>query len=213
MICFFGTTHAAQHLKAAAIIKGLEVTNDPYLAKLVFVSEDTPTNAEGVRDLDSITWLVRYAAGFGHPLVLTSQVTPGFTRSLGIEKIWHQAETLRIKDAAERALNPEYIAVGGEALLPMAYALYLAAFKCPILRMSWEEAEFSKIAINTFLAAQVETTNKLVAVAEKVGADWDKVKETLQHDKRIGPNAYLEPGRWQDSKHLLRDHVTLEALK
>ena len=71
----------------------------------------------------------------------------------------------------------------------------------------------SKIAVNMMLAAQVDATNNLSTVAKKVGADWEKVAHALALDKRIGPHAYLTPGRWQDSKHLYRDFVTLKALE
>lgn len=212
MIYFAGTSHAAKTLREAAFVKGLSLTEKPGEASLIFISQDTPTSPDGVRNLKPIIGLIEWCRQFDATLVLTSQVPPGFTRSLGIHNIFHQAETLRIKDALDRALNPEYIAVGGEAEIPAIYAWYLIAFGCPVLRMSWEEAELSKIAINTFLAAQVDTTNRLAKAAEKVGANWNMVKLALQHDKRIGQHAYLEPGCWQNSQHLLRDAVTLEGL-
>jgi UDP-glucose 6-dehydrogenase len=152
-------------------------------------------------------------ARYDMPIVLTSQVPPGFTRSLGIKQIWHQAETLRILDAEERAAHPEQIIVGGEATPSPLYMTYLLAWDCPIVRMTWEEAEFSKIAINMFLASQVDTTNRLYDVAQKLNVRWERVAKVLANDKRIGKYAYLRPGRWQDSTHLLRDHVTLKELE
>ena len=71
----------------------------------------------------------------------------------------------------------------------------------------------SKIAVNMMLAAQVDTTTSLAKACKKVGANWASVSDVLMHDSRIGPRAYLTPGRWQDSKHLLRDWVTLQSLK
>ena len=197
----------------AAIKRGHEVTFNAKQADVVFVSEDTPTDANGVRDLQPIYELIDVARGIGKPIVLTSQVPPGFTRALGIDKIHHQAETLRIKDSEERAYSPDYIAVGGnESQWHPTYVKYLYSFGCPVLPMSFESAEMTKIAVNMMLAAQVDMTNKLAAAAAKVGADWYRVKHALALDKRIGPHAYTTPGRWQDSLHLLRDHVTLEAI-
>lgn len=212
MIAFLGTSHAAVHLRDAAVARGVQVTTDPNLAEVIFISEDTPTDADGNRDVQPIWELVASVRGTKAQLVLTSQVPPGFTRSLWISDIFHQAETLRIIDAEDRAFQPEQIIVGGPARISRGYADYLTAFDCPVLRMSWEDAEFAKIAINMFLASQVETTNRLAAAAEKVGANWASVAKVLAHDKRIGPHAYLKPGRWQDSTHLLRDHVTLESI-
>jgi UDP-glucose 6-dehydrogenase len=213
MICFLGTSHAASHLRAAAKKRGNWLINDPDKAQVVFISEDTPTDEYGNRDLEPILKLIERAKQASAQIVLTSQVPPGFTRSLGIENIFHQAETLRIIDAEKRAYSPEYIAVGGDHRINTAYANYLASFQCPVLRMTWEEAEFSKIAVNMFLAAQVDTTNRLSAAASKVGAKWEAVSEALRSDSRIGEHAYLTPGRWQDSKHLLRDAITLQGIE
>lgn len=213
MICFLGSSHAASHLRAAAKKRGNWLINDPDKAHVVFISEDTPTDEYGNRDLEPILKLIERAKQSSAQLVLTSQVPPGFTRSIGIKTIFHQAETLRIKDAANRAHNPEYIAVGGDNHIGKGYADYLASFQCPIIRMTWEEAEFSKIAVNMFLAAQVDTTNRLSAAASKVGAKWDAVAEVLRSDSRIGERAYLTPGRWEDSKHLLRDAITLKGIE
>ena len=213
MIHFLGTSFAPQHLKAAAIKRGVPVTNGIEEASLVFVSEDAPVAKDGSRDLSKIRDLIEIARSTGAPIVLTSQVPPGFTRSLDIERIWHQAETLRIKDATLRAMNPDYIAVGGESNIPREYADYLIAFGCPVLRMSWEDAEMSKIAVNMMLAAQVDYTNMMSEACRKAGADWKQVSKALHLDQRIGPEAYLTPGRWQDSLHLLRDWHTLQGLK
>jgi UDP-glucose 6-dehydrogenase len=212
MIHFIGTSFAARHLKDAAIARGIQTTELLEDASLIFVSEDTPTNEKGERDLDLIRQLLLFANG--RPIVLTSQVPVGFTRSLGNDNIYHQAETLRIKDAEERALNPEQIIVGhcGKPhAVPTEYMNYLNAFRCPVHWMSWEEAEFSKIAINLTLISQVENTNKLNAYAQKHGLRWDKIQDVLMTDKRIGKESYLTPGRWQDSKHLMRDWVTFES--
>ena len=215
MICFLGMSHAPQTLAAAARKKNLDVTDDPAKADVIFIAEDTPTNANGERDLGHIRALVGKAAAYKATLVLSSQVPPGFTRSLGLRRIVHMAETLRIKDAMERALHPEQFIFGvnrGQDV-PMNLLYYAWAHGgAKVCIMSWEEAEFAKIAINMFLAAQVDTTNRLSAAAAIVGADWKKVCDALRCDKRIGSHAYLTPGRWQDSTHLMRDSITLEEI-
>ena len=211
-IAFLGTSHAAQHLSAAAQAKGFELVA-PGEAELIFVSEDTPTDEAGRRDLGVIRELVAQAREYDVPIVLTSQVPPGFTRSFSEGcRIYHQAETLRMYDAEERALNPEMLIVGAEDMdepLPGVYQTYLRAFDCPLLIMTWESAEFTKIAINCILASQVDCTNDLAAAAAKIGASWEAVKLALRHDSRIGPHAYLDPGDWKQSRHLLRDMRTL----
>jgi UDPglucose 6-dehydrogenase len=212
MIYFAGTSHAAQHLRVGAKKRGLSIALTPNLADLIFVSEDTPTAEDGTRDVEPIRELVHSMTRFNKQIVLTSQVPPGFTRSLGITNIFHQAETLRIIDAEHRAENPDYIAVGGQGAICPAYTHYLLSFRCPVIRMGWEEAEMSKIAVNMMLAAQVDFANKMAFACEKVGADWSVVAKALHCDKRLGEAAYLTPGRWEDSRHLWRDWVTLREI-
>lgn len=223
MICFLGSTHAPTTLAAAARARGLRVTDEPSLASLIFVSEDTPTRMDGKRDLAAVEGQLRKALAESHaPVILTSQVPPGFTRGYGLvrdfdsRRLLHMAETLRMKDAMQRAMYPEQFIVGvpdpHEYVLPVEFMHYLYAHEARVLVMSYEEAEYAKIAINMMLAAQVDATNRLAAGAAKVGAKWERVAEALRCDSRIGPHAYLTPGRWQDSRHLLRDYVTLEEL-
>jgi len=214
MICFVGTSFAPKTFRRAALIKGIKLTDDPTKASVVFVSEDTPTDNEGNRDLDIIRKLVKHIFGKTMaPIVLTSQVSPGFTRSLDLP-IWCQAETLRIKDALQRALNPEQHIFGCEdpnAPLPKALLSYLDSFPAPIFKMSYESCEFSKIAINMTLASQVENTNRLAKAAESFKAEWEDIAIVLAHDRRIGKDSYLNPGDWKQSPHLLRDWRTLNG--
>ena len=209
MICILGDSFAPEVFRKAARYHGIAQTDDPAKAEVVFVSQDVETDAGGERNLAPILELVRSVQTAG-AVVLTSQVPVGFTRSLN-RVIYHQSETLRVRDAFERAIYPEQFIVGCEGDLPLAYREYLETFKCPILTMTYEEAEFAKIAINMTLISQVENTNRLADYVERKGLDWNVIKRVLKNDRRIGPYSYLTPGRWQDSKHLMRDWVTFNA--
>lgn len=213
MIAIVGDSHAPKIFLEAARQKGF-VFCSPEIARLVIVAEDTPINEEG-RDEETIRKLLQRTLDTCHgTILLTSQVTPGFTRSFNTERLYHQSETLRIKDALERALHPEQMIIGcmhPERPMPEALLLYLIAFNCPVWPMTYEEAEFSKIAINMTLASQVENTNRLYNVAQRIGVKWESIATVLKHDKRIGPHSYLEPGDWKQSKHLLRDYLWIRS--
>lgn len=216
MICFLGDSFAAVTLMEGARRRGLKITEEPDQADLIFVSQDTPTDAEGVRELGGIEVLISSALCFGAPVVVTSQVTPGFMASFNRWDLYHQAETLRIEDGLQRSTYPEMFIVGtfqGNSVVHAEYENYLKAFDCPVIRMTWDEAAFAKIAINMTLASQVDNANRLSTAAAKCGADWGVVSRALRHDSRIGKYAYLTPGRWQNSKHLLRDAVTLAEIE
>ena len=217
-LCILGSTFAPRTFKKVWLEFGFAIVQKPEDADLVFVSKDTAIEPSGRREQASIARMTREVyERIEVPLILTSQVEPGFTRSLGLP-IYHMAETLRIKDALERALNPDYIVLGcpnPQVILPLPIMQFVFPFAekgIPVIRCTWEEAEFSKIAVNMTLASQVENTNRLASAAKAIGADWRRVAEVLSHDKRIGPYSYLEPGDWKKSQHLLRDYYTLNQI-
>lgn len=223
-VCVVGTSHLAFCTAVAAAKRGHTVYSEEEIekAELVLVAQDVWTDKNGQRDTRGIRAIVEETlleSSKSSPIcmVVCSQVECGFTRSLGLQ-VYHQPEQLRIVTATENACNPPRIVVGcAEPTtfeeLPAAYRAYLASFECPVILTDYETAEFSKIAINMWLAAQVDTTNRLAAAAAKVGADWETVAKAMRLDPRIGPEAYLTPGRWQDSLHLLRDSVTLTEIE
>ena len=63
-----------------------------------------------------------------------------------------------------------------------------------------------------FLAASVTISNTLAEISELIGADWSEIKPSLQLDKRIGPNSYLNPGLGLSGGNLERDLNTIVQL-
>src|SRR4051812_1262410 len=102
-VCIIGTTHAPAIFREAARIKGLDVVDSPYGAELFVVAQDAGVTDEGERDLKRVKNYIRHAQEYSDlvPIILTSQVPPGFCSELDDERIYHQSETLRIKDALE----------------------------------------------------------------------------------------------------------------
>jgi UDPglucose 6-dehydrogenase len=180
---------------------------------VLYVAADVPTDETGLSDLGPIRALVE-AVGAAIPkdavLVLLSQVPPGFTRGIaeGGRFLHYQVETLIFGRAVERALCPERFIVGcanPEHPLPAAYRAFLESFDCPILAMRYESAETAKIAINCFLTAQVTVTNTLAELCERTGGDWLEVAPALRLDRRIGPQAFLNPGLGSAGGNRARD--------
>ena len=184
---------------------------------VLYVSQDVSTDDAGVSNLAPVRALLDViATGLRSEmsLVVLSQVSPGFCRSLGHKRAqtFYQVETLIFGRAVERALNPERFIVGcaDPAIpLPTPYRNFLEAFGCPILTMRYESAELAKIAINIFLVSSVSTTNMLAEICEKIGADWNEIGPALRLDRRIGQYAYLNPGLGIAGGNLERDLTTI----
>lgn len=213
-IGFCGMTHLGQTLRKAAEIRGFDTTSCPDLnCDVVFVTEDVEDHDDLVDVREHMDWAVGLPVHI--PVVLVSQVPPGFTRPWLQHRrnIFYQADTIIMNRALERATLPERFIVGCEdpaGDLPASYAAYLAAFNCPVVKMSFESAELAKLAVNYYLAKQIETTNALAAVARHIGAEWDEIIPGLRLDARIGAHAYILPG--SVGGHLPRDIRTIDRL-
>ncbi len=187
----------------------------------MYVAPDVPTddNANSdLSDLMTLTLQIDEKVLKAIPLIILSQVPPGFTRGINESTkrdIYYQVETLIFGQAIERALYPERIILGCLDPLQKIHAKfdeYLHIFECPILLMRYESAELTKISINCCLVASVSVANTLAELCEKIGADWSEIVPALKLDKRIGPHAYLSPGLGLSGGNLERDLATVIKL-
>ncbi|MGI8792798.1 MAG: UDP binding domain-containing protein [Acidimicrobiales bacterium] len=184
---------------------------------LVYVSVDVPTDDAGVSDLGPINAALAAAtAATAAPVVVLSQVPPGFTRraAAGDLRVLYQGETLVFGEAVARAMTPQRFSVGTAdgSGLPPPLAGFLARFGCPVLSVRLESAELCKLAINVLLAASVTATNTLAGVCEGVGADWQEIVPALRLDPRIGAHAYLSSGVGLTGGNIERDLATVTGL-
>lgn len=187
---------------------------------IIYISTDVPTDDKGNSDLRPIYKLIEEVITCLKQdaiLVILCQVPPGFTRQLNLEthRLFYQVETLIFGKAIERALYPERFMIGcfnPEIALPEVYQALLNTFQCPILPMRYESAELTKISINCCLVASISVANTLSEICEKMGADWSEIVPALKLDKRIGKDAYLNPGLGIAGGNLERDLATVVSL-
>ena len=179
----------------------------------VYYSYDVKTNKTGESDIltikNHLSTLIKNLKS-SIPLIILSQVNPGFTRKFSLIKknIYYQVETLIFGKAIDRALYPERFIIGcktSKSKLTKKFKDFLESFNCPILIMKYESAELSKISINCYLASSVTLTNTLAEVSKSIGASWEEIIPTLKLDKRIGKYAYLKPGLGISGGNIERD--------
>ncbi len=185
---------------------------------LVFISLDLKTNKKGYADTKILLNLINKTKkhiNLNANLIILSQVKPKFTRSINFDKkrLIYQVETLIFGQAISRALKPERIIIGTNSdKINQNYNLFLKKFNCPIIKMSYESAELTKISINIFLASSVTITNMLVRASENVHANWDQIVPALRMDKRIGMHAYLKPGLGLSGGNIERDLFSIKTI-
>jgi UDPglucose 6-dehydrogenase len=187
---------------------------------LIFVSCDIKTNFNNKSDytqLNKYLKLIRQTISFKIPVIILSQVKPGFTRSLKLEKfkLYYQVETLIFGKALKQAINPKRIIVGkknNKEEIESKYFAYLKKFNCPVVEMKYESAELCKIAINIMLASSLTAANTIANISEEIDADFSEIIPALKLDPRIGKKSYIHPGLGISGGNLERDIFTIKKL-
>ena len=145
-----------------------------------------------------------------HLVVLSSTVLPGSMRG-GLLPVLESHSRKRCGEDFGLCYSPEFIALGtvvrdflnpdftlvgefdarsGEQLDACYAAVMMNAPPCR--RMSLENAELTKIALNSFVTTKITFANMLAELCEKMqGGDVDAVTGALGLDRRVGP-AYLK---------------------
>jgi UDPglucose 6-dehydrogenase len=195
-------------------------------AEVVWVAYDTPVDDDDRADVEFV--MERVTRLFAHlsdgTLVLVSSQMPvGSTRRL--ERMYAgtnigrrvtfgcSPENLRLGRAIDVFTRPDRVVVGVRSATDRTRVrALLQPFTDRIEWMSVESAEMTKHALNAFLATSVTFINEIAAVCEHVGADAKEVERGLKSEARIGPKAYLGPGRAFAGGTLARDIAFLTQL-
>lgn len=180
---------------------------------LVLIGLDTPFSESGVHDELGVAELVNFVSSAvqpNTPIVVSSQVRPGFMRRLnGVHPhLYYMMESLVFGKAIARAKYPERYVIGAlepENDLPDIFQRYLMQAGCQIHVMGYESAEFCKLAANFILGAAISAANTLASGAEKIGVNWADVEPALREDQRIGQHSYISPGIGIGGANILRD--------
>ena len=165
-----------------------------------------------------------------HLVVVTSTVLPGSTRYgllpiLEAESgkvcgrdfgLCYSPEFIALGSVIRDFLNPDFVLIGeyddqSGAQLEACYKQILENH-APCYRMSLENAELSKIAVNTFITMKITFANMLADLCERIpGGDVDIVTKAVGADSRIG-SKYLKGALGYGGPCFPRDNVALGFL-
>lgn len=212
-------------------------TNDAiFNTDLSFVIVPTPSDKEGAFSLQYAAWAFKEIGralaekGAYHVVVLTSTVLPGSTRygllpvvesasgkTCGVDfGLCYSPEFIALGSVIRDFLNPDFTLVGESdehagATLEACYAL-ITENNPPCKRMSIENAELTKIALNTFVTTKITYANMLAELCEKIpGGDVDVVTDAIGTDSRVG-NKYLKGSLGYGGPCFPRDNAALAFL-
>ncbi len=203
---------------------------------VTFVIVPTPSDESGAFSLQYAAWAfgeigaaLAEKPGY-HVVVLTSTVLPGATRH-GLLPILEQRsgkkcgadfglcyspEFIALGSVIRDFLNPDFTLVGefddrSGRVLEESYAAIMPG-RPPCQRMTLENAELTKISVNTYVTTKIAFANMLADLCERIpGGDVDVVSNALGLDARIG-RKYLTGALGYGGPCFPRDNVALSYM-
>jgi len=201
-----------------------------------FVIVPTPSDSRGAFSLQyaifafkEIGKALKKKTGY-HNVILTSTVLPGATRfgllpTLEQESgkicgedfgLCYSPEFIALGSVIRDFLNPDFTLVGefderAGQNLESCYAEIMPQHP-PCCRMSLENAELAKVAVNTFVTTKITFANMLADLCERIpGGNVDVVSNALGMDQRIG-RRYLTGALGYGGPCFPRDNVALSFI-
>ncbi len=189
----------------------LRFTTDPYYAieqsDIVYSAVGTPPQNSSRFAPADMTFVYDVARTFGEVMqdgqyrVLINKSTVPVGTAKRVEDIVSELTTdefgivsnpefLAEGTAVRDCVKPSRIVIGSNStrairILRILYQPFIEK-RDQIFVMDPESAELVKYSSNTMLATQVVLTNVLANLAERTGGDWNKIREAVAADPRIG---------------------------
>ncbi|PKL95319.1 MAG: UDP-glucose 6-dehydrogenase [Gammaproteobacteria bacterium HGW-Gammaproteobacteria-8] len=179
--------------------------------EVLFIAVGTPSDEDGSADLSAVLAVARSIGPMLRPeqLVATKSTVPVGTaakvRQAIIEtqhtafrpRVASNPEFLKEGAAVKDFMQPDRIIIGiddeqSAAQLRLLYAPFNRNHQ-KIFEMDIASAELTKYAANAMLATKISFMNELANIAEKVGADIERVRIGIGSDPRIGYH-FIYPG-------------------
>ncbi|TKC94737.1 UDP-glucose dehydrogenase family protein [Polyangium fumosum] len=202
-------TLIAKNTKAGRLSFSTDVAGAIRNAEVVFIAVGTPSAADGSADLSAV-YAVAETIGKnmnGFKVVATKSTVPvgtadqveaiiarHTTHPFGVAS---NPEFLKEGDAINDFMKPDRVVIGSNntRALEVLRSLYDPFVRTSdrIHAMGARSAELTKYASNALLATRISFMNDLALLAEKLGADIDRVRKAVGADPRIGPK-FLFPG-------------------
>ncbi len=181
---------------------------------MILIAVGTPPDGDGSADLRHVLAVARSIGEHldSYRVVIDKSTVPVGTAdkvrgainqalaSRGVEHpfdVVSNPEFLKEGAAVADFMKPDRVIVGTDS--PRALELLRALYE-PFTRnrerlmvMDVRSAELTKYAANAMLATKISFINELAGIAEKVGADIEKVRQGIGSDSRIG-YSFIYPG-------------------
>jgi UDPglucose 6-dehydrogenase len=213
-----------------------EIEEAVQAAEATFVVVATPSEPEGgfsLRYVEPVCAAIGRAlakrSGY-HLVCLTSTVMPGMTggpvrevleeasgKRCGVDfGLCYSPEFIALGSVIRDFLNPDMVLIGesDKQAGDFLEAIYrrVCENKPAAARMSFVNAEITKLAVNSYITTKISFANMLARISERsAGADVDVITSALGLDSRIGPK-YLKGAVSYGGPCFPRDNLAMSEL-
>ena len=182
--------------------------------EVILIAVGTPPGEDGSADLRHVLAVARTIGAHldGYRIVVDKSTVPVGTAdrvraeiaaALSARGVTHEFDVVSnpefLKEGAAIGdfMKPDRVVVGTDSprAIEVMRALYdpFTRNRERLIVMDARSAELTKYAANAMLATKISFINELAGIAEKVGADIEKVRQGIGSDARIG-YAFIYPG-------------------
>lgn len=188
---------------------------------IVFIAVPTPSTPEGF-DYGIVQSSLKLV-GQGKIAVIKSTILPGTTEELLKENpsifVFHSPEFLREVSAAQDAAHPDRNIVGipfdTEGYKKKADEIISVLPPAPFTKIcSAKEAELVKYGGNNFFYTKIVYMNLIYNLTQKLGCDWEVVRDAMVADPRIG-SSHMNPvhsgGRGAGGHCFIKDFAAMKS--
>ena len=183
-------------------------------AEVILIAVGTPPDEDGSADLRHVLAVARTIGEHldGYRIVVDKSTVPvgtadrvreAIAQALAARGVAHPFDVVSnpefLKEGAAIAdfMKPDRVVIGTDSprAIETMRALYdpFTRNRDRLIVMDVRSAELTKYAANAMLATKISFINELAGIAERVGADIEKVRQGIGADSRIG-YAFIYPG-------------------
>lgn len=174
-----------------------------------FICVPTPSDSEGKCDTSIVELVVSQLEMYTTKrtvVIIKSTLVPGTCQALANKykrvEVVLNPEFLREATHKDDMYNADFVLVGSnnvsdetfQHLTEMFNRLYIHKPGIEIISKTFEECELFKYTLNVHLAVKVWYFNKIYELAEKMGVEYESLKELFKLDSRIGDYGTKVPG-------------------
>jgi UDPglucose 6-dehydrogenase len=162
----------------------------------IFVCVPSPETLTGECDSSILQSVIENLSDYSGVIISKVTAPPDVYSKIKHDTLFYVPEFLTVRNSVEDYKNTKNLIIGGNKdheVVEHIIRLGLPNIE-QIRYVTIEEASVIKYTANTFLSVKVVFMNEIKQLCDKIGVDYNTVKQTLSLDPRIGSTHLEVPG-------------------